>query len=447
MSRLRRDLRTLSASLLAGRWARPDLSDRIQRALEWTHAPASQLAARLTRDLGDHHPPQAQRLEDWLRQDSTLVARLERGSDHHPQVRWLLNAPVMEAQPAALAARVPQLPTIGDLAAWLQLSPGELEWLSDRWCQQSRETREPLRHYRYQWRPRAGRAPRLIEMPKPRLKRIQRRILRHILDPLQPHPAAEGFRRGRSCLTHAEAHTGQAVVVRMDLEDFFQSVPVRRVTALFRCLGYPAPVARVLRGLCTHCVSGNAWTRIGLDIPWERRQRLSSPHLPQGAPTSPALANLCCYRLDCRLTGLAARLRLRYTRYADDLAFSGAETLRHGFQRFHVLVARIALEEGFALNTRKTRLMTSAQRQILTGILVNAQPNLPRPEYDLLKATLHNCIRYGPKEQNREGLPDFRGHLLGRIAHLSQVNPERGARLRRLWEEIDWSNEASEDRL
>ncbi|EXJ13796.1 reverse transcriptase family protein [Imhoffiella purpurea] len=444
MNTLRRDIQTLAASLLAGRWALPDLTDRLQRALHWPHPPASLLAARLLRDLGEHHAPEARTLASWLLQDALLLAHLERGSDARPHIEWLLDAHVMEAQPPAMAADVPQLPTTGDLADWLRISPGELGWFSDLWCSQARASREPLRHYRYQWRHREDR-PRLIEIPKPRLKRLQRRVLHEILDPPQPHPAAHGFRAGRSCLTYARPHTGQPVVARMDLRDFFQSVPIRRVTAFFRCLGYPAPVARVLRGLCTHGVSRDVLTRAGLDLPWERRQRLASPHLPQGAPTSPALANLCCYRLDCRLTGLADKLGLRYTRYADDLAFSGAESLRHGFERFHILVARIALEEGFELNTRKTRLMTAAQRQSLTGILVNAHPNLPRREYDSLKAILHNCIRTGPAAQNRAGLPDFRGHLRGRIAYLAQINPDRGARLLRLWEAIEWPDRRATD--
>ena len=117
--------------------------------------------------------------------------------------------------------------------------------------------------------------------------------------------------------------------------------------------------------------------------------------------------------------------------------------LARGFERFHVLVARIALEEGYALNTRKTRLMHQSQCQRLAGIVVNQRPNPARSEYDRLKAILHNCFRIGPADQNRVGVADFRAYLLGRVAHVSQLNPRRGARLRALWERIDWEGRSA----
>jgi hypothetical protein len=155
------------------------------------------------------------------------------------------------------------------------------------------------------------------------------------------------------------------------------------------------------------------------------------------------LANLCAYRLDCRLLGLARALGAGYTRYADDLIFSGGEELERGARRFHVHVCRIALEEGFEVNTRKSRFMRQGVRQQVAGVVLNVRPNLLRSEYDRLKAILTNCVRRGPHEQNRDGHDDFRAHLAGRIAHVSMLHPERGLRLRRLFERIRWTDASS----
>ena len=119
------------------------------------------------------------------------------------------------------------------------------------------------------------------------------------------------------------------MLLRLDLQDFFPAFPAARVQALFRTLGYPETVADRLGGICTNAVHADVWSGRPLEIgarEWQEARTLyARPHLPQGAPTSPALANLTAYRLDCRLSGLARTAGAVYTRYADDLAFSGGE--------------------------------------------------------------------------------------------------------------------------
>jgi hypothetical protein len=297
-------------------------------------------------------------------------------------------------------------------------------------------TEGPLAHYRYQWIPKSG-GTRLMEIPKRRLREIQRRILREILDPVPVHNAAHGFRRGRSCRTFVEPHVGRSVLIRMDLRQFFPSIPASRVHALFATLGYPEPVARLLTGLCTNAVP-MAIARRGAPS-WTEAKLLGVPHLPQGAPTSPALANLCALHLDLRLDGLAQAMAANYTRYADDIAFSGDEKLRRRWERVSQAVTGIALEEGFKVNHRKTRAMHRSHRQVLTGIIVNERVNVPRVAFDRLKAILTNCLRFGPSSQDRDSVGDFRAHLRGRIAYVASLNPSRGARLQRIFDEIDWS--------
>jgi hypothetical protein len=248
------------------------------------------------------------------------------------------------------------------------------------------------------------------------------------------HNAAHGFRRGRSCVTHAALHTGRRVVIRMDLKDFFPSIPAPRIQALFARLGYSETVSAILARLCVNRTPAGAVR----ELPWAERQPFRTPHLPQGSPCSPALANLCAYRLDIRLETLAQALGATYSRYADDLVFSGGHDLQRASDRFHVQVAAIALEEGFRVNTRKTRMMRAGVRQQVTGIVINRHPNIARTDFDKLKAVLTNCARLGPQSQNREGRPDYRAFLGGKVAYVSMVNPARGAKLQRLFNAIAW---------
>lgn len=359
-----------------------------------------------------------------------------------PQIRrYCLELPIRPAPPDWLAAMdLPPLPTVADLVQWLGLATAELDWFADRWRVDPLPLTS-LQHYHYRWIGKRSGGWRLIEIPKPRLRAIQRQILRSLLDRVPPHGSAHGFRRAHSCKTHAGQHTGRRVVIRMDLKDFFPSIRLSRVHALFAKLGYSASVAGALARLCVNRTPAAVLRDRDIDaaMPWTERKAWRAPHLPQGSPCSPALANLCAYRLDLRLEALASSLGAVYTRYADDLAFSGGRELERALDRLHAQVAAIALEEGFAVNTRKTRMMRAGTRQQLTGIVVNRHTNLARDEYDLLKAILTNCLRHGPASQNRDGKANFRAWLDGRIAHASMLNPLRGARLRQLFDRIAWN--------
>lgn len=198
----------------------------------------------------------------------------------------------------------------------------------------------------------------------------------------------------------------------MDLKDFFTSIQASRVEAMFAKLGYSPTVAGTLARLCA-----------------------STARRP--AP-SPALANLCAYRLDIRLASLAQALGATYSRYADDLVFSGGRELERATDRLHLQVASIALEEGFRINTRKTRTMRAGLRQQVTGIVINRHPNITRSDYDTLKAILTNCVRHGPQSQNREGRGHYREFLGGKVAYATMLNPARGGKLHRIFSAIAW---------
>jgi hypothetical protein len=203
---------------------------------------------------------------------------------------------------------------------------------------------------------------------------------------------------------------------------------------------YPEAVADLLAGICLNAAPHGLWKHAGLRSEQlsDARALYARPHLPQGTPTSPALANCLSYRMDCRLTGLAHAAGATYTRYADDLAFSGGEDFVRGAKRFSIHVATILHEEGLAVHHRKTRVMRQGVRQYLAGTVVNKRLNIPRADYDRLKATLTNCLRHGSANQNREGNPAFRAHLEGRISFVHMVNPTKAERLSAMFEQIDW---------
>lgn len=230
----------------------------------------------------------------------------------------------------------------------------------------------------------------------------------------------------------------------MDLKNFFPGLPAARIQALFRTLGYPDKVSSLLSGVCTSSVPLDVWRNRPDSIPfsdWQDARLLyTAPHLPQGAPTSPALANITAYRLDCRLSALAKAADAVYTRYADDIAFSGGEEFRRRVTRFPRHVAAIVMEEGFQINHYKTRIMQRGGRQHLAGLIVNEKPAVPRRYYEQLEAILTNCIRHGPRSQNREDVPDFRAHLEGRIGFVAMVNRDKAVRLKTLFTSIDWDH-------
>lgn len=433
--------RCLADAFLAGVWNESALVRRGSAALDRRPRWLLPIAREV---LGSYHRPPADRPRELARLIAAALGDRSHDPREHPAPRvrrWFLPESAMGRR----RWPVPELTTLAELAAFLSLDDGELGWLADTRSLERTVRDEPLRNYAYTWLPRGERPPRAIERPKHQLKTAQRQILHEILDRIPAHAQAHGFTRGRSALSNAAAHTGRRVVLRMDLADFFASIQARRVYGIFRAAGYPEAVAHALTGLTTNVVPATAWAAV--PRPTDRRQiaahhllgrRLSTPHLPQGAPTSPALANLAAFRLDRRLTGLAQSLDATYTRYADDLSFSGGGLLLARAGRVRETIAAIAREESFDVNNRKSALVTRAGRQRICGIVVNERPNVARDEYDLLKATLHNAARRGPEEENRAGHADFRAHLLGSIAWVESVNPRRGARLRERFERIEW---------
>ena len=410
----------LAGSLSQCDWTIQGIEAHLRQRLprSWHRIPAL-----MARTLIAAHPgataPDPARIARTLQESPHAARLLAFAGKSRSLPRPWLDPPVFRPIPALADLPLPPLTTPDDLADWLALPPDQLIRFTDPLGLSARNPVSFARHYHCHLTPKRDGQLRLIEEPKPVLKRLQRRILHGLLDHVPAHPAAHGFVRGRSCIQAAAKHAGEAMVLSFDLADFFPVIAVTRVYAIFRSLGYPAAVARALAHLTTALTPHDTLQAPALAA----RDPLKARHLPQGAPTSPALANLAAFRLDQRLSGLARSLDATYTRYADDLTFSGDRRI---VPILRAALPQITAEEGFRLNPAKTRAATGSQRQTVTGIVVNSHVNLPRADYDLLKATIHHLSR--PDDPRRTD-PAFLARLQGQIAWLTQVNPARGQKL------------------
>lgn len=411
----------LAASLSQCDWTLRAIEIHLRQRLPhtWARTPAN-LALWLHQEFPGQAAPDPGLLLGSLRSSPYAERLLSHARKTNSLPNPWLEPPAFRPIPALAHLPLPRLTTPDALADWLALPSDQLIRFTDPRGLSARNPTHFARHYHCHLIPKRDGSLRLIEEPKPLMKRLQRRILHGLLDHIPAHPAAHGFVKGRNCISAAASHAGEAVVLGFDLADFFPSVTLSRLYACFRSLGYPRAVAMALVHLTTALTPHEVLATPRLAALPLLRHR----HLPQGAPTSPALANLAAHRIDRRLHALARRLGARYTRYADDLTFSGDPQIAPILVR---AVPEIARSEGFCLNPRKTRANTAAQRQTVTGLTVNAHVNIPRDAYDRLKAILHHLASH---DEPRRHDPAFMARLQGQIAWVEAANPIRGEKLR-----------------
>lgn len=261
---------------------------------------------------------------------------------------------------------------------------------------------------------------RLISAPMPRLKRAQYWILANILEKIPVTEQAHGFVRGRSIVTNAQQHSHSKVVINVDLKDFFPTIDYRRVKGVFVSLGYSEALAAVFALLTTSAET----ERVTLDgeafhiAQGERR-------LPQGAPSSPALTNILCWKLDKRLQGAAHALGFEYSRYADDLTFSSKSAEKDAASKLLWRVRQIVNAEGFKVHPDKTRVMYRHKRQEVTGVVVNEKPSIERKELKKFRALLFQIEKSGPTGKHWGNAPLFPA-IDGYANYVAMVNPEKG---------------------
>lgn len=275
--------------------------------------------------------------------------------------------------------------------------------------------KERVAHYVSFAIPKRSGGERIIMAPKRELKKLQRELDRLLVAKLPVSEFAHGFRKARSIASHAKAHVGRKVVVRLDLKDFFPSLHVGRVRGLLIALGYSYPVAATLATLMTEAVRQPV--QVGEEI---FHTPVGGRHAVQGAPTSPGLANALAITLDRRLAGVARQMGFAYTRYADDLTFSGDDSAKA--RQLIRSCQRIVHAEGFALNDAKTRVMTQRGAQLVTGVVVNRELGWSRRRRRQLRAELHHAQRQG-------GDATLWRKLRGKLAFVSMLNSRQARAL------------------
>ncbi|HAX77896.1 MAG TPA: RNA-dependent DNA polymerase [Cyanobacteria bacterium UBA11372] len=311
---------------------------------------------------------------------------------------------------------LPEYGTAEQISAAMGITISQLRFLAF-----NRQTSTVSHYMRFRIPKKTG-GDRIISAPMPRLKQAQYWILRNILEKVELHDAAHGFRPGRSIVSNAQPHVGAEVVINFDLKDFFPSISYQRIKGIFRSFGYSEAAATIFGLLCTEPdietveLDGKTYY-----------VALSERHLPQGAPTSPALTNILCRRLDRRLSGMAENLGFVYTRYADDLTFSASgENLRHIcniLRRTESIVAH----EGLAINEEKTRILRKSGQQEVTGVVVNEKTNVSRKTLKRFRATLYQIEKDGLEGKHWGNSPDLIASIQGFANFVSMIDPQQGA--------------------
>ena len=384
--------------------------EALRRELRKRRFEASRLKRQETRERRLRE--RAERAQAWRQQQQRAIAYLGEG------VSGGLNH--QQSEVARLEGQgLPVLHAAPELAAAMGISLGMLRFLSF-----SRRT-STLTHYRRFALPKKTGGQRIISAPMPRLKAAQHWILSQVLEKLAPHASAHGFRAGRSTMSNAVPHVGSDVVINLDLKDFFPTVAYPRVKGLFRSFGYSEALATIFGLLCTEPavetveLDGRAWT-----------VALGPRFLPQGAPTSPAITNLICRRLDEGLVAHAERLGFTYTRYADDLTFSGSGEAKHKTGRLLGLVSAEVVDAGFQVHPDKTRVLRRGRRQEVTGIVVNDRPNVDRETLRRFRATLFQLEKDGLSGKRWGDSDNVLAAIQGFASYVWMVNPEKGAAFR-----------------
>src|SRR5919202_5878690 len=311
------------------------------------------------------------------------------------------------------------LPVVGtseQIASAMGISVGQLRFLAF-----SRKTSTISHYIRFQIPKKTG-GERLISAPMPRLKAAQHWILVNILEKLELHDGAHGFRRDRSIVSNAQPHVGAEVIINLDLKDFFPSISYKRVKGLFQSFGYSEAAATIFGLLCTQPTV----EEVELDGK-TYYVATTDRHLPQGSPASPAITNLLCRRLDRRLTGMAENLGFVYTRYADDLTFSASGDSLQNICNVLRHTESIVAHEGFTINEQKTRILRKSRQQEVTGVVVNSQLNVSKKELKRFRATLFQIEKDGPEGKHWGNSSDVMASIQGFANFVAMVNPEKGA--------------------
>jgi RNA-directed DNA polymerase len=281
---------------------------------------------------------------------------------------------------------------------------------------------------------------RQIVVPHLNLKLAQQYINSEILQKVPISSNACGFTKNKSILSNAVPHINKNAILNVDLLKFFDSISEQRVYGIFKSLGYAKNLAIDLARLVT------------VELPEDYYNKFSENHLqlyralipngtavlPQGASTSPALSNIILRRLDYRLTKLAAKHDISYSRYADDITFSGN---KENLPKLDMLKC-IIREEGFYINWDKVGIYRKGTKQTVTGLTVSNGVHIHRGFKKEIKKHIYCCKTFGVKqhlaflELEDKGL--YKEWLLGKIFFVKSIEKEVAEKMLTDFLKIEW---------
>ena len=290
------------------------------------------------------------------------------------------------------------------LSVLLDVPPEKLYMLSNDRSVRSRRKKDGYSNYHTVVIHRGrGRKNRVLSVPNAFLRAVQRRILDRCLSKLPVSQYSTAYRRGVSLLDNARPHVGKECIVKLDISGFFDSIDDDMVYVVMKRFRLSVPATTLLTHLCVH-----------------------NSVLPQGAPTSPCIANLVMKHFDERLGKWCSERSITYTRYCDDMTFSGTREAIRSAQLI-TKVRKMLARQGFTLNDKKTVVVGVSQQQRVTGIVVNEKPQVPRELRRSIRQEVYYCTKYGVKEsleRRGDNTPpeQYLRSLLGRIGFAIQTD-------------------------
>jgi RNA-directed DNA polymerase len=327
--------------------------------------------------------------------------------------------------------KLPDLRTPQDVAELLGVTLQKLRWMA----YDGFSSKYSLYHT-FTIAKRSG-GERTISAPCRMLKQAQRTILREIIDKMPCEGPAHGFVKGHSPLTNARPHVGKGTVINVDLKDFFPNIQIQRAAFVFTSYGYSPAIATILALVCTSRTLESVKQPDSEEIRYEAKGKRA---LPQGAPTSPGLANQVARRLDRRLEAFAKKIGWTFTRYADDITFSGPRVSRRKAQSVMDSIVTYIENSGFKPHPEKRKIVTQGGRQQVTGYNVNEKVSVPRTYRQNIRRTLHFAERDGLQKQH--GYEIEKAHashdigkwllgLAGKILFVRTAHPDLGRTMHR----------------
>jgi len=264
-----------------------------------------------------------------------------------------------------------------------------------------------LYYLSYPIKKRSGKS-RWLDAPQEELKDFQEAFLHKFLYKFKPHPAAVGFVTKKHVADGAKKHLDNNVLLTIDVLNFFGSIHEQKVIKLISFL------------FSTYVNRDHSFVFDQKDVPLIASLLTFKGSLPQGAPSSPALSNLYCLRLDKNLTNFAKKNGLTYTRYADDSAFSH-KNKTEDIGRFIPDIEKFFNAESMGLNKKKTKVRRPHKRMVVTGVVINDKLGIPKWKSKNFRAKLHNLIR-DKKPITQEEYQKMRGYA----EWIRTLNPLKG---------------------